>query len=492
MSDEPDFEMEVVRNDELDSAGSDSNSETPSHRGEGEADDSDSIAADSDSREQGGEMGRSGRSSGEDDGNQEVFGLGRVPDDWKIRSLPKVAVIEMGSSPPSATYNEEGEGLPFYQGNADFGHMKPKVSTWCSDPVKTADRDDVLISIRAPVGDLNIADEHCCIGRGLAALRPNGVNGLYLYYGLAQRSRWLARLASGSTFKSVSSADLEKVDLPVPPLPEQRKIASVLYAVDQAIQKTEAIIEQAQRVSRGLIEKLTMWGIGHSEFKKIDVTPKFLDVEVPRKWEKVSYAEVTENITYGFTNPMPESDYGRWRITAKDIREGKIHYDEAGKTTEEAYRERLTGKSRPEVGNVLVTKDGTLGRVGVVDRQGICINQSVASIRPKKEKITSEYLALTIKSPLVKKLIKSHNPQTTIGHIKISELAEWEFPLPPVEEQNEIVRIVDSVREKIQNERNKKQRLQRLKKGLMQDLLTGEVRTADRAIEVLEEVQAHG
>ena len=245
-------------------------------------------------------------------------------------------------------------------------------------------------------------------------------------------------------------------------------------------------------MKQGLIEKLTMRGVSHSEFKKLDVTPKFLDVEVPEEWEKVSYADVTENITYGFTNPMPESDYGPWRITAKDIQGGKINYEGAGKTTEEAYNERLTGKSRPEVGNVLVTKDGTLGRVGVVDKEGICINQSVASIEPKTEKITPEYLALTIKSPLVRKLIRAHNPQTTIGHIKISELAEWEFPLPPFDEQNRIVRIVNSVREKIRNEENWKERLQRAKQGLMQDLLTGEVRTADKAIEVLDEIEAHG
>jgi type I restriction enzyme S subunit len=415
--------------------------------------------------------------------------LGFIPEVWKVVELSEDTEIEMGSSPKSKYYNENGEGLPFYQGNNEFGKRHPKTEVWCNEPVKTAESGDILISVRAPVGDLNIADEKCCIGRGLAGISNGEFNKNYLFYQLQERKKWLKRISAGSTYDSINSTQLKNLELRKPPKEEQEKIASVLYNVDQAIQKTEEIIEKTQRVKKGLIQELTMEGVQNQNFRELDVIPKFLDLKIPEDWEKVSYDEISENITYGFTSPMPEAEEGPWMITAKDIKGERINYEEARKTTKEAYKNKITGKSRPPVGNVLITKDGTLGRVGIVDREDICINQSVASINPIEDKVLPEYLVLTLKSPLTKKLIKAHNPQTTIGHIKISELAEWEFGLPQIEEQEKIVAIIDSVRKKLQSEKENKRRLERIKKGLMQDLLTGEVRTDEKDIEVLEEVE---
>jgi type I restriction enzyme S subunit len=351
---------------------------------------------------------------------------------------------------------------------------------------------EVLISIQGTIGRMAVVPEEFegNISRTIARISPEDLNSYWLKsYMLSSPARKLMEaLTVGSTRASLNIGELRDFELLTPPLPEQRRIASVLYNMDQAIQKTEEIIEQTQRVKKGLIKNLTMRGFHHESLREIDVTPGFLDIEIPKNWEKVTYDEVSENITYGFTSPMPETESGPWRITAKDIHDGKINYDEASKTSKEAYEEKLTSKSRPEVGTVLVTKDGTLGRVGIVDKENICINQSVASINPKEDKINPEYLALTLKSPLAKKLIESYNPQTTIGHIKISELAEWEFPLPPLDEQDKIVSIINKVREKLQNEKKQKEQLQRLKKGLMQDLLTGEVRTSE-SVEVLDEVR---
>jgi type I restriction enzyme S subunit len=266
----------------------------------------------------------------------------------------------------------------------------------------------------------------------------------------------------------------------------------VLYTVDRAIEKTEEIIDRVGNLKTGLIEQLTMRGIEHNEFRKIDVSPGYLDIEVPSSWEKVLYEDVSTNITYGFTSPMPEAESGPWMVTAKDIKDGRIDYSEARKTTEEAFSETLTSKSRPEPGTVLITKDGTLGNVAVVKKEGICINQSVASINPIEANIHPEFLALALKSPLAKKQIKAYNPQTTIGHIKISELAKWELALPPIKEQKEIISIVERVRTRESASKEYKQRLQRLKQGLMQDLLSGKVRTTDTNIEVPEHIMQHG
>lgn len=95
-----------------------------------------------------------------------------LPEGWAVAELPHVANIIMGQSPPGETYNTAGNRLPFFQGKAEFGEVHPTVRKWCSKPNKIAEAGDVLLSIRAPVGPTNVANQQCAIGRGLAAIRP--------------------------------------------------------------------------------------------------------------------------------------------------------------------------------------------------------------------------------------------------------------------------------------------------------------------------------
>ena len=102
---------------------------------------------------------------------------------WPTKKLSEVCEIIMGQSPPSATYNDRSDGLPFYQGKKDFGEVYPKVTVWCNEPVKIVAKNDILISVRAPVGALNLANEKSCIGRGLAGIRSDRkINFQFLYY----------------------------------------------------------------------------------------------------------------------------------------------------------------------------------------------------------------------------------------------------------------------------------------------------------------------
>ena len=113
-------------------------------------------------------------------------------------NLGKVSTITMGQSPPSDTYNTEGIGLPFFQGKSDFSSVYPSVRVYCSKPKKTAQPNDILISVRAPVGATNIADSKCCIGRGLAAIAalPNVTFYKYLFYFLRCHEKKIEELVS--------------------------------------------------------------------------------------------------------------------------------------------------------------------------------------------------------------------------------------------------------------------------------------------------------
>lgn len=151
--------------------------------------------------------------------------------------LTEFCTINMGQSPDSKTYNDKGEGMPFYQGNADFGEIHPKTRVWCSAPVKIAHEDDILLSVRAPIGAMNIAKEECCIGRGLASLTPKTVkcSQKYLYYALQSKIDTLTAQGTGSTFKAISKKVLEKTNIPMYSLDEQKNITDVLNKVDYAV-----------------------------------------------------------------------------------------------------------------------------------------------------------------------------------------------------------------------------------------------------------------
>ena len=128
-----------------------------------------------------------------------------IPKHWQVKKLGEVCQIIMGQSPPSDTYNFEKLGLPFFQGKTEFTELYPVVRKWCSKPNKISEPDDILISVRAPVGPTNISNVQCCIGRGLAAIRYAN-NYKFVFYYLRSVEKRLEKLATGTTFSAISRA----------------------------------------------------------------------------------------------------------------------------------------------------------------------------------------------------------------------------------------------------------------------------------------------
>ena len=157
---------------------------------------------------------------------------------WPTKKLGEVCDINMGQSPTSSTYNNIQDGLPFYQGKKDYGEKFPTPRVWCSEPIKIVEAGDILISVRAPVGALNMAQEKSCIGRGLAGLRAKKeLDQNYLLYYLRLREQDIANLGTGSTFTAISKKHLENLEIPLPPLPEQKKIVARLDALAEKVRR---------------------------------------------------------------------------------------------------------------------------------------------------------------------------------------------------------------------------------------------------------------
>ena len=162
---------------------------------------------------------------------------------WVTKKLGEVCEIIMGASPDSKTYNIMRDGLPFYQGKTEFGAEYPTPVKWCSEPVKIAQSGDVLLSVRAPIGPVNFANEKCCIGRGLSALRFEGEQ-RYLYYFLQASETELDARGTGTTFKCISGQSLRSVPIPIPPLAEQKRIVAKIDAAFEKIDKLKANAEK--------------------------------------------------------------------------------------------------------------------------------------------------------------------------------------------------------------------------------------------------------
>ena len=164
--------------------------------------------------------------------------LGPIPLGWQVKTLSNIATLTMGQSPAGTTYNESGEGLPFYQGRTDFEFRFPKKRVYCSAPTRIAEKGDVLISVRAPVGDLNMANERCCIGRGVASIRPNTPNNSFLYYAMLNiHKKFDVFNTEGTVFGSINRKDLSSLAILTPSEDVLREFNAIVTSFDLKIEE---------------------------------------------------------------------------------------------------------------------------------------------------------------------------------------------------------------------------------------------------------------
>ena len=175
--------------------------------------------------------------------------------------VPKVGINTLvdtiwGSSPDSKTYNDTGEGVPFYQGKTEFGDLYINAPvTFCTAPVKMAKANAILMSVRAPVGAVNIATQDCCIGRGLASITPKEGKSttMFIYYALKYMEEDIDRLGTGSTFKAINKESYAKIQMPNAEITDQTKFVSIAEQADKSKFELRKSIEAIDAVIKNLI-----------------------------------------------------------------------------------------------------------------------------------------------------------------------------------------------------------------------------------------------
>lgn len=178
-------------------------------------------------------------------------------DKWRWYALSDIAIVQMGSSPKSGAYNEDGYGLPLIQGNADIKNRRSAPRIFTAEITKECDVGDILLSVRAPVGTVALSSHKACIGRGISAIRTTmGFSQDFLYqWFLWFEPRWGA-LSQGSTFESINSEDIKQLKIKLPSLDEQKKIALILSSADQEIELLQQKLNHLKQEKKALMQQL--------------------------------------------------------------------------------------------------------------------------------------------------------------------------------------------------------------------------------------------
>ncbi|MEH6538271.1 MAG: restriction endonuclease subunit S [Psychroserpens sp.] len=271
----------------------------------------------------------------------------------------------------------------------------------------------------------------------------------------------------------LNKRDIEPFKIPIPPLPEQQKIAEILSTVDEQISTTQAIIDKTKELKKGLMQKLFFQGIGHTEFKDTKIG------RIPKDWEIIYLKDLCTLITDGsHYSPVPIKENTEFLIaTVKDVYNGILNLEKCVNISEVEFHKLAHNNCVPEFGDVLLSKDGSVGRTCVWDEtNNIAILSSLALIKPNLSKIQSDYLKHFLDSPMSQSWLKRLMGGSALQRIILRDIRKLTVCLPKTSEQQKIADILSEADAKIKKEEKEKAQLEQLKKGLMQQLLTGQKR----------------
>ena len=402
--------------------------------------------------------------------------IGSFPDDWEVMQLGDAAELIMGQSPPGNTYNEISDGIPFLQGKAEFGSINPKHIKYTTKPLKIAPEGTVLISVRAPVGDVNIADINYCIGRGLAALCLRDGENLFLFYILNFLKPEIEKEGTGSTFKAINKSKLQEFKIPLPPLPEQHRIAVVLSAVQDAKEKTGAVIAAAKSLKKSLMRHLFTYGpvpAGVAETVPLAETEIGL---VPEGWEIFQTKDVCSLIIDCPHSTPKFTESGILVVRTSNVRDGKLVLNSPSFTSEVEYKERIK-RGIPEEGDIIFTREAPIGEACLIPSDlKLCLGQRMMLLRPDKFLLNGYFLVQAFYSKQVREKMSVQGKGVTAKHLNVADVKRLLFPLPPLPIQQKIASILSTVDKKIEAEENKKKALDELFKSLLHNLMTAKIR----------------
>jgi type I restriction enzyme S subunit len=381
---------------------------------------------------------------------------------WEIKKLGEVCNVIAGQSPEGKFYNSEGNGMPFYQGKKEYGEKYiGEPTTWSTKITKEAEAGDILISVRAPVGPVNFATQKICIGRGLAAIRAGkNIDKEFLYNFLIKHENEIEGNV-GAVFNSINKTQIESIKIPLPPLPEQQRIVSILDEAFSAIAKAKANAEQNLKNAKELFESY-LQGVFENG-KEI--------------WEEKTLDEVCE-FRNGAAHEQNIDENGKYILVNSKF----ISADgEKFKRTNNALAPLYVNDIAFVMSDVPNGK--ALAKCFLVDENDTyTLNQRIGAIKSKV--FVPEFLVYQFNR---NKYLLSFNNGENQTNLRKGEILKCPLWITSKEEQQTIVRHLDALRAETQKlealYQKKIDDLEELKKSILQKAFAGELKT-EKAVAV--------
>ncbi|MBL0625850.1 restriction endonuclease subunit S [Aeromonas jandaei] len=467
-----------------------------------------------------------------------------IPSIWAMSDIGAIADVVAGGTPKAgdkSNFSSPGAGFAWLTPADLSGYTEKYISRGSRDlsekglttsSAKLMPAGSLLFSSRAPIGYVAIAANEISTNQGFKNfVFTNEIVPTYAYFYLKSIRELADRLGTGTTFKEISGATAKTLPFVIPPFAEQKEIADRLDKLLAQVEATQArlakipdVIKQFRQsvltaamngkltetwreynkcISDDLVSKIKMarfklwkeWQLdefsakgktpkGHWESKYSEPVRNISIENLPVSWSCLSWNEISTWITYGFTKPMPHVDSGPLIITAKNVRDGVVEFDNVHRTTIEAFSS-LRPKDKPTAGDILIVKDGaTTGRASIAPAtlEEYCISQSVAVVWLKYCPINRKFLLWNVQSQETQKKIKEVMAGMAMPHLSITDFGRMLVPIPPSDEIEEIVRRVeqlfayaDSIEQQV---KAAKERVDNLTQAILAKAFRGEL-TAD-------------
>ncbi len=406
-----------------------------------------------------------------------------LPLEWGVELVPDVCFFQEGPGLLRKQFGDSKNGIPFINircikqdGTIDRGAAQFVKKTEVESKYEhfLLEEGDYVLSTSGTLGRLakvNKKDIPMLLNTSVIRFRATDsekLNDAFLRH-LLKSSLFYDQIAvesQGSAQVNVGPTHIQKCYFSLPLLEEQKKIAEILSSVDEVIELTEKEISKLQDLKKGMMQELLTKGIGHTKFKDSPVG------RIPESWNVKSVQNIAKVVDSLHKTPkFAESGYYMIRVT--DIVEGNLKFDNSLKVSEEVYQD-FSKNHKPVRGDIVMTRVGSFGRSSYVDTDiDFCIGQNTVVINPEEN---SKYLYYFLNSEVVWNQVLNETNGSSQGSLSLKAIKELKISIPKKEELDKIVSSLDSISKHIEHRVDKLDKIQNVKKGLMQDLLTGKVR----------------
>ncbi|KQY16318.1 hypothetical protein ASE23_20260 [Rhizobium sp. Root73] len=400
-----------------------------------------------------------------------------VPTGWTSTTLGEQIVEMRGGGTPSRKVSE------YWNGNIPWASVKDLKGRHIDNTEESISEDGLqnsasslipkgtlVLATRMAVGKVVRFSRDVAINQDLRALFPRpSLDVDFLHQWFSWQESHIARLGSGTTVAGIRQETIRGLQLALPPLHEQRRIAEILSSVDAAIAATRAVIEQTRKVRSEILS---------TSFPEDQAAGPSTADDTFEGWSVEPASSICESIIDCKNRTPPVTEDGYAVVRTPNVRNGRFRYEGLQFTDRQSFQE-WTAKGMPRTGDILFTREAPYGEVCMAPAMAFCLGQRMMFLRPDTSRVSSDFLLYALQSGPVKKEMFRRAGGSTVGHLRVGDVRELPIPVAPRDVQLRLTSTLRSLDEALYSNEESLSRLENCKSALMSDLLTGGKRVID-------------